>query len=65
MTSKAIIIVDATPNVMHLAAQLKDLPYKKGNSAKRRLGTPDAIMLAGCLTFKMSRSEDRFVPYIR
>jgi predicted nucleic acid-binding protein len=46
----SIIIVDATPNVMNLAAHLKDLPYKKGNSSKRRLGTPDAIMLAGCLT---------------
>jgi predicted nucleic acid-binding protein len=45
----AIIIVDTTPNVMALAAQLKDLPYKKGNSPGRRLGTPDAIMLAGCL----------------
>lgn len=46
----SIIIVDATPNVMNLAAQLKDLPYKKGNSGKRRLGTPDAIMFASCLT---------------
>jgi hypothetical protein len=35
---------------MNLAAQLKDLPYKKGNSGKRRLGTPDAIMFASCLT---------------
>jgi predicted nucleic acid-binding protein len=45
----AVILVDASPNVMHLAAQLKDLPYKKGNSPGRRLGTPDAIILASCV----------------
>ena len=48
----AIIIVDTTPNVMHTAGRLKDLPYKKGNSPGRRLSTPDAIMLASCLALK-------------
>jgi predicted nucleic acid-binding protein len=48
----AVVISDASPNVMHTAAQLRDLPYKKGNSAGRRLSTPDAIMLASCLELK-------------
>jgi predicted nucleic acid-binding protein len=45
----AIIIVDASPNVMHIAGRLRDLPYRKSNSRSRRLATPDAIMLASCL----------------
>jgi len=45
----AVSIIDPTPNVMHLAGRLRDLPYKKGNSAGRRLSTTDAIMLAGCV----------------
>lgn len=44
----AVVLVDPTPNIMHLAARLKDLPYKKGNG-KRRLSTQDAIMLASCV----------------
>ena len=42
----AIVMIDPSPNVMSFAGQLRDLPYKKGNSFKRRLSTPDAIMLA-------------------
>jgi predicted nucleic acid-binding protein len=45
----AVVLSDPTPNVMHAAARLKDLPYSKGNSPGRRLGTADAIMLASCL----------------
>jgi hypothetical protein len=37
---------------MLAAAHLKDLPYRKGNSDKRRLATPDAIMLAGCVELR-------------
>lgn len=48
----AVIIIDASPNVMHIAGTLKDLPYKKGNSSGRRLSTTDAIMLASCLELK-------------
>lgn len=44
----AIILLDPTPNVMHYAGFLRDLRYKKSNSTKRQLATPDAIMLATC-----------------
>ena len=42
----AIIPIDPNPNIMSLSGLLRDLPYKKGASTKRRLGTPDAVMLA-------------------
>lgn len=42
----AIIPIDPNPNIMTLSGLLRDLPYKKGDSTKRRLGTPDAVMLA-------------------
>ena len=42
-------IVEPSPDVLHRAALLKDLPYKKGTSPGRRLSTIDAIMLASCL----------------
>lgn len=45
----AVTIVTPSPDVMHRAARLKDLPYQKANSRGRRLGTPDAIILASCL----------------
>jgi predicted nucleic acid-binding protein len=45
----AVVLSDPTPNVMIAAARLRDLPYSKGNSRGRRLGTADAIMLASCL----------------
>lgn len=45
----AVTIVTPSPNVMHRAALLKDLPYRKGTSKGRRLSTTDAIMLASCL----------------
>lgn len=37
---------DADPNVMRLCGELRDLPYRKGDSANRRLSTPDAIILS-------------------
>lgn len=42
----AIIPIDPNPNIMTLSGALRDLPYKKGASTRRRLGTPDAVMLA-------------------
>lgn len=45
----AIIPIDPNPNIMSLAGLLRDLPYKKGGSTKRRLGTPDAVMLASAI----------------
>ena len=45
----AVTIVTPSPDVMHRAARLKDLPYQKSNSRGRRLGTADAIILASCL----------------
>lgn len=44
-----IIVIDATVNVMHLAGQLRDIPYKKAPSESRVLSTGDSIMLASCL----------------
>lgn len=41
----AIIPFDPSPNVMTLAARLRDLPYKD-ERGRRTLSTPDAIMLA-------------------
>ena len=48
----AVTIVTPSPDVMHRAALLKDLPYKKGTSRGRRLSTTDAIMFASCLEIK-------------
>jgi predicted nucleic acid-binding protein len=45
----SIIIVDASPNVMRIAGELRDLPYRKSNSPGRQLATPDAIMFASCI----------------
>jgi predicted nucleic acid-binding protein len=46
----AVILMNSSPDVMHRAALLKDLPYKKANASKvRRLSTTDAIMFASCL----------------
>ena len=45
----AITIVDASPIVTQLAGALRDLPYRKGTSTRRRLATPDATMLASCV----------------
>ena len=47
----AITVVTPSPDVMHHAALLKDLPYSKSTS-RRRLSTTDAIMLASCLDLK-------------
>ena len=48
----AITIVTPSPDVMHRAALLRDLPYKKSTSMGRRLSTTDAIILASCLEIK-------------
>jgi predicted nucleic acid-binding protein len=45
----SIVLIEANPNIMHMASVMKDLPYRKGDSRKRRLGTVDAVMLASCL----------------
>ena len=45
----AVTIVTPSPDVMHRAALLKDLPYVKSTSKGRRLSTTDAIMLSSCL----------------
>lgn len=42
----AVVAIDPQPNVMALAGRLRDLPFKKGTSDKRRLSVPDAIILA-------------------
>ena len=50
----AVTIVAPSPDVMHRAALLKDLPYKKSSSKGRRLSTPDAIILASCVEIRDS-----------
>ena len=45
----AVTIVTPSPDVMHRAALLKDIPYRKSSSKGRRLSTTDAIMLASCV----------------
>jgi hypothetical protein len=45
----AVVLTSPSPDIMYMAARLRDLPYKKGNSPGRRLSTPDAIMLATCV----------------
>lgn len=41
-------VIDADPNVMRIAGQMRDIQFKKDNGI-RRLGLGDAIMLATCL----------------
>ena len=48
----AVTLVTPSPDVMHRAALLKDLPYKKSSSRGRRLSTTDAIMFASCLEIR-------------
>lgn len=45
----SVILIEANPNIVHQAAVLKDLPYRKGTSEKRWLSTIDAIMFASCI----------------
>jgi predicted nucleic acid-binding protein len=45
----AVSLIEPSPNIMILAGQLRDFPYKKANTTSRQLGTPDAIMLASCI----------------
>lgn len=45
----AIVLLDATPNIMQTAGYFRDLKYKKSNSTSRQLTTPDAVMLATCV----------------
>lgn len=48
----AIIVIDASVNVLDLAGKLKDIPYRKGESDRRGLSTGDAAMLATALHLK-------------
>ena len=50
----AVTLVTPSPDVMHRAALLKDIHYKKGTSKGRRLSTTDAIMLASCVELRDS-----------
>ena len=43
------VVIDASVNILNLAGQLRDLPYRKHQSGKRKLTTGDAIMLASAL----------------
>ncbi len=45
----SVVIIDASLEIMELAGRLKDIPYRKQDSKKRRLGTGDAVMLATAL----------------
>ena len=45
----ACVVIDASVNILNLAGQLRDLPYRKHQSGKRKLTTGDAIMLASAL----------------
>ena len=45
----AVVLADATPNIMIASGHYKDLKYTKSNSKGRNLSTPDAIMLATCI----------------
>lgn len=49
MMSASVILMSPDPNIMRLAARLRDLPYKRDKSNKRQLSTPDAIHLATCV----------------
>lgn len=49
MMSASVVLMSPDPNIMRLAAQLRDLPYKRDKSTKRQLSTPDAIHLATCV----------------
>jgi predicted nucleic acid-binding protein len=40
------LVIEPNPNIMILAGKLRDIPYKKDKSDKRRLTVPDAVILA-------------------
>lgn len=44
-----VTVVDASLDIMELAGRLRDIPYKKQDSDKRRLSVGDAAMLATAL----------------
>ena len=48
----SVILTDPNPNIMQLAGRLRDIPYRKAESARRVLSVPDAIMLATYLNLK-------------
>lgn len=50
--SGVVVPMDANPNVMRLSGLLRDLPYAKGASKKRRLTAADAIMLASAIQLR-------------
>jgi predicted nucleic acid-binding protein len=45
----ACVVIDASVNIIDLAGQLRDIPYRKQNSKNRVLSTGDSIMLATAL----------------
>jgi len=45
----ACVVIDASVNILDLAGKLRDIPYKKNQSEKRKLTTGDAVMLATAL----------------
>lgn len=45
----AVVAIAPDQNVMALSGRLRDLPYKKGDSKKRRLTSADAVMLASAV----------------
>lgn len=47
-----VVVIDASLEIMELAGRLKDIPYRKQDSTKRRLGTGDAVMLATALNLQ-------------
>ena len=45
----AVVVIDASANVLELAGRLRDIPYRKNKSDKRYLSLGDAAMLATAL----------------
>lgn len=52
----AVVSIDANPNIMQLAGQLRDLPYAK-HEGKRTLSTPDSIVLATAVHLQEAYGE--------
>lgn len=52
-----VVPIDASPNIMQLAGQLRDLPYAKAESKRRVLSTPDSIILATALHIQEAYKE--------
>jgi predicted nucleic acid-binding protein len=65
--SGAVVLIDPVPDIMIFAGYLRDLKYKKANSDKRQLATPDAIMLSSCVYLRSTLGVqlDHFHTYDR